>query len=453
MAGMPTSRRYAPQSLGGVVFRVAAWLMAGALYLLVAGCGSMTLPTPDQAALAVLPTNTPTSPTPRPAQALGPRPTETATPTATTTATATATATPTTTPSPAATPTSTATPGPLARTLGFNDSLLSRLDAAGYTIAERQSTGRAHDRVQALILAPPQGDAVAGLLLPRLLVYHLRSGSRPALLFEDEGSDETILFAGYGASWTSPLGWRDITGDGLLELPIWAANGGFCFACTRVYILQLAPVDDLGETRWQVRELTGAVPFLNLVENPIIPKWLSDFNRDGRAEIEALDGSFEFAFGLWREHSPRIYRPLIWDGQGYSDVSPNSPSYFDGQIQRATEAAQATFGQPLASQDAIGRALTVLLAYDASGRRDEGWAAFWQLSDPANWPGEETPGLLDLLSRIREHLLGQYGRGEPFAPWPPVAPTVPAPSDAEGVGASNQITQTQPLPQPPPSEP
>jgi hypothetical protein len=223
--------------------------------------------------------------------------------------------------------------------------------------------------------------------------------------------------------------------------------------------LQLAPFEDPDNPKedagWQVRELTGAVPFLNLLQNPIIPKWLSDFNGDGKAEIEALDGSFEYAFGLFREYSPRLYRPLVWDGQSYADTSRWSPGYFDGQIQRATEAVQATFDQPLASQDPIGKALTVLLAYDASGRREEGWSLFWQLSDPVNWTGEAASGLLDLLSRIREHVQGQFERSETFAPWPPTVPALTASSDAgDSVEASNQITQPLPLPPPePPPEP
>lgn len=410
----------------------------------------MSLPAPDRDALAALPTNTPTRPTPASAVTLGPRPSATASPTPTVTHTATATPTPSPTPTKTATATPTATPGPVVRALGFTDSLLAGLDSAGYTIAEQQSTGSARDRVLAVILNPPQETGVApGVELPRLLIYHLRRGQPPQLLFEDEGSDETIQFAGYGTSWDAPLGWRDITADGLLELPVWAANGGFCFACNRVYVLQLAPVGNAADSGWQVRELTGAVPFLNLLKNPIIPKWLSDYNGDNKAEIEALDGSFEFAFGLFREYSPRFYRPLAWDGSSFADMSRWNPSYFDGQIQRAGAAVQATFGQPLTSQDPIGKALTVLLAYDASDRRDEGWTAFMQLSDPVNWPGEGAPGLLDLLVRIREHLQGQMERGEAFAPWPPVVPELPASSDTGSpVEASNQLTQPLPLPLP-----
>lgn len=437
-----------------------SWLLIGLSLVVLAGCASMALPTPDRSALAALPTNTPTRPTPRLAVALGPRPSETPspTPTLTPTATATPTRTPTSTPSPTATPT--ATPGPIARALKFSDNRLARLDADRYTIAEQQSVRHAGDRFLALILNPPEDeDAVAGVQLPRLLVYHLPGDRPPELIFEDEGSDEVIQFAGYGLSWAEPLGWRDITGDDLLELPVWAANGGFCFACTRVYVLRLEPIDDAStpdaDTRWQMRELTGAVPFLNLAQNPIIPKRLSDFDGNGTAEIEALDGSFEFAFGLFREFSPRFYRPLVWDGDRFADASRWSPSYFDGQIQRAAEAVQATYGQPLASQDTLGKALSVLLAYDASGRRDEGWTVFWQLSDPVNWPGEAIPGLLDWLNRIREHLRGQYERGEPFAPWPPLVPSLSATSNVgDGIQASNQITQPLPVPQPePPVEP
>ena len=76
------------------------------------------------------------------------------------------------------------------------------------------------------------------------MVYRLRKDSEPVLIFEDEGSDQSIQFAGLGYSWDQALGWSDINGDGLLELPIWAANGGFCWACTRVYVLQLVPGED-----------------------------------------------------------------------------------------------------------------------------------------------------------------------------------------------------------------
>lgn len=439
---------------------VLPWLMVGLSLVILAGCASMALPTPDRDALAALPTNTPTLPTPHLAVAMGPRPSETPspTPTLTPTASATPTRTPTSTPSPTLTPT--ATPGPIARTLKFNDSRLARFDANGYTIANQQSVRSAGDRFLAVIVNPPeQENAIFGVQLPRLLVYRLPIGQPPELLFEDEGSDETIEFAGYGLSEENPLGWRDLTGDGSLELPVRAANGGFCFACTRIYVLQLAPVEDAsdaeGDTRWQVRELTGAVPFINLAQNPIIPKWLSDFDSNGTAEVEALDGNFEFAFGLYREYSPRFYRPLVWDGARFADASLWSPGYFDGQIQRAAEAVQATYGQPLSSQDTLGKALTVLLAYDASGRRDEGWAVFWQLSDLANWPGEAVPGLLDWLNRIREHLRGQYERGEPFAPWPPLVPSLSTTSNpGDSIQASNQITQPLPAPLPePPVQP
>jgi hypothetical protein len=448
----------APRSLGGALVGLSVCLVSSVLVL--AGCASMALPTPDRDALAAMPTNTPTRPTPHLAEALSVRPSDTPSPTAS----ATPTASPTTTPSPSPTRTPTATPtavpGPIARALGFNDSLIKRFDAESYSIAEQQSISHAGERFLAVIFnPPPQEDSFPGVQLPRLLVYQLRAGSLPQLIFEDEGSDEAIRFAGYGLSWTEPLGWQDITGDGLLELPIWAANGGFCFACTRVYVLQLVPVTDTldieGETQWQIRELTGAVPFINLAQNPIIPKRLSDFNGDGVAEIEALDGSFEFAFGLYREYSPRFFRPLVWDGQRFADASRWSPAYFDGQIQRATEEVLATHGQPLASQDTIGRALNVLLANEASNRREEGWTAFWQLSDPANWTGETIAGLLNLLSRIREHLRGQFERGESFAPWPPDVPGLAAPSDVgASVEASNQITQSLPLPpSDPPEEP
>ena len=217
-------------------------VLTGLAWILLAGCASMALPTPDRGALAVLPTETPTLPTPRLSQTLAPRPTDTITPTAT--ATPMSTRTPTTTPTATRTPTvtPTATPGPIASALGFSNELIAGFDAAGYTFAGQQVAGSGRNRVVAFIVEPPStaGDVNVGDQVPRLLIYRYGTGQPPQLLFEDEGSDQTIQFAGLGYSWEEPLGWRDINGDGLLELPIWAANGGYCFACTRLYILQLA---------------------------------------------------------------------------------------------------------------------------------------------------------------------------------------------------------------------
>lgn len=394
--------------------------------IVASGCGPALLPTPDRSSLAVLPTSTPTEPTPAPGVTLPPRPTDTPSSTPTVTPTPTYTSTPSPTSTPTATPTFTATPGPIANALGFRDPLLDRLDADRYTVAARQTTGSGKDRIVAMIFEPPPGHAAAkaGSLVPRLLIYRMHAGSQPELLFEDEGSDETLQFAGSGYASDQPLGWRDINDDGLLELPIYAANGGYCWACTRVYVLQFVPdqrKDDPADP--SIRELTGAFPALNLVTNPIVPKWLNDLDGDGQLEVEALDAGFEFAFGLDRESSPGLYRVLDWNGQRYVDASLRYPGYFDYQIDQARSEVEATYGAPLRGHFEIGKALLVLLAYTARGQRDEGWALFEQLTDPTHWQGEAVEGATALLTAVRDHLRGQYERGEPFASWPPSAPS------------------------------
>ncbi len=226
-------------------------------------------------------------------------------------------------------------------------------------------------------------------------------------------------------------------GTACLSLPIWTANGGFCYACTRLYILQLANKQPAAAAKAaagsavEVRELTGAVPALNLVTNPFIPRWLTDFDGDGKPEVIVLDGRFEHAFGLSRSASPEITRVSAWDGTRYVDVSRWYPGYVKDQGDRAKSAVEATFGQPLPDQDTIGRAVTALIAYELAGQRDEGWTQFWQLSDPINWSGEAAPGLLAWIMRIRDYLKGQYDRGEPFAPWPPTASGVFQPSNTD----------------------
>lgn len=410
------------------------WFVCAVVLSLAVGCAPKALPTPDRAALAALPSATPTEPTPASAAALAPRPTDTptSTPTETPTATATKTPAPTRTPTPTATPTP--TPGPLALAMGIHDSIIMHLDSKRYELAGQQSTGARNNQVVAYLLQPPTDDegVFVGNLVPRLLIYQLRTGKPTTLLFQDEGSDVALKFAGIGYNSSQPLGWQDINGDGLLELPVSATNGGYCWACTRTYVLQLAPSDQ-GDAA--IREITGAIPAVNLIATPLIPKWLSDLNGDGQMEIEVLDGSFEFGFGLDRQHSPGLFRVFQWDGQMYSDASLWYPGYFTYQIDQARAAVEATYGQPLQGQPEIGKAVLLLLAYAARGQRDEGWAVFEQLTDPSLWPGEANQGAMAWLVAVRDYLRGQYERSEPFAPWPV---TIPLP----GSSSSNQVTPT-----------
>lgn len=408
-------------------------MLLAVLAMALAACNPLPLPTPDRAALASLPTATPTAPTPLPPRPLPPRPTDTPSPTATATPTPTNTPTPAPTPTPTPTATPTATPGLLANALGLlHNPLIVQLDAWGYRIAEQQATGSADSRVVAYLLKPPTEttDPSAVALVPRLLIYHRRPDQLPRLIFQDEGSDAVLRFAGQGYQPAQPpaLGWRDLNGDGLLELAIYAYNGGYCWACVRLYVLQLA-TNAAGEP--VVRELTGAYPALNLVLNPLIPRWLTDLDGDGALEIEVLDGHFEYAFGLSHEASPVLYRVFDWDGQAYSDASLRFPGYFEYQIEQGRQAVEATYGQPLPAETVIGNAVRVLLAYAARGQRDEGWAVFEALTEPSQWPGEATPGALAWLTAVRDHLRGQYERGEPFAPWPHQPPSPTAPSDQQ----------------------
>lgn len=413
--------------------RLWAWALLAALLLVAAGCGPEALPTPDRSALATLPTATPTEPTPSSLVQLPPRPTETPSPTLTPTPTAVGTSTPTPTRTATPSPTPTATPGPLATALGLRDPLVDELEAAGYTLASRQAIPDGNGQVVAFLLEPAadSGGGAAGNPVPRIVVYRSVAGAAPTLIFEDEGNDVALAFAGAGYNRDISPGWRDINGDGRLELPIWAFNGGDCWACSRVYVLQLLPAGSAASGGQPIREITGAVPALNLLIEPMIPKWLSDLDGDGQLEIEVLDGTFEFGFGLSRGQSPGLYRVFDWDGERYSDASGRFAGYFDHQIDSARGDLESTFGTPLDAQAVIGKAVLILLAYDARGQRDEGWAEFQQLSDPINWQGEASEGAIDLLVAVRDHLRGQYERGEPFTPWPPQIPGPGAPSEQE----------------------
>ena len=107
------------------------------------------------------------------------------------------------------------------------------------------------------------------------------------------------------------------------------------------------------------------------------------------------------ASGFTRSNSPRYNRVFGWiDGQ-YTDLSAFYPGYLQAQADRNRSEVEATYGQPLPGQNPLGRSVSMLLAYDAQGRREEGWPLFLQVSDPVNWTGEAQPGLIALMLRIR----------------------------------------------------
>ncbi|MFQ5575886.1 MAG: hypothetical protein ACE5G8_02730 [Anaerolineae bacterium] len=197
-----------------------------------------------------------------------------------------------------------------------------------------------------------------------------------------------------------PAGWRDLNGDSAPDLPVLFRGEPDHW--------RLFSVDSDGlVVDLLVEWLSGSAA----------PTELRDFDGDGLFEAKIADFSWQGWAGLCPECSPQAFRIVAWhpDKRIYSDFSARYLPLYLAEIDRHTQALNATFGQPLNAQTVLGPAVSLLLAYDYSGQRLQGWEAFWQLTDPSNW-SETPPPDLAQLDAARAMLARQFEANRPFLP-------------------------------------
>ncbi len=244
-----------------------------------------------------------------------------------------------------------------------------------------------------------------------LLIY--RHESRPTLLWHEitpspgirPMSEAEVTWGSEPADNSRPaeLGWYDINGDGLLELPVGMGNTYYFSA----FSFQIT-IDG------QIEELTRRC----LLQEPdMVLATFADMNGDGDWEAIAYRVGWNldtmFSVDLTDVH---IYE---WDGCAFTDASSNFPDFYQEKIDWLYATHNFAASSVEIRYATAVSALSGLLACDILGRRDECWPLFWDITDLSRHtispPDTEVQRwLLDLRTLLAQ----QYEDGLPFTPHP-----------------------------------
>ncbi|MFZ5916678.1 MAG: hypothetical protein ACOYZ7_07085 [Chloroflexota bacterium] len=210
-----------------------------------------------------------------------------------------------------------------------------------------------------------------------------------------------FLLDSYGPQGPRTLGWLDMNADGLMELPYIVDQGGNCWGCSQMQVLQLQADDS-------VVSLTDAVPEQDRLGESLVLGTVMDMDGDGVEEWLVYDVSFEFAFGLCHACSPIAHRVYAWDGTVYREASTQFPDYYQGQIDNLTAEVEAMrqSQEPWSGYE-LGPMVSLLLTYQNAGRGEEGLALFEEYSEPAQYGDRLTEEQLQSLNEAREYFLTQ----------------------------------------------
>jgi ligand-binding sensor domain-containing protein len=276
--------------------------------------------------------------------------------------------------------------------LRFSPELEAELLAQGYII-QTQAYRQGETIYRASIYQP------AGYLdstsAPNYLLVYKVEGSQSKLLYE---LWEEVRFEFYGGeSQDAPVaGWLDMNGDGLLELTYRTANGGTCWGCAQLHVLQLRAGD-------QIIDLTQAVPPEDRLGSSFILRSLLDVDEDGTLEWEVFDTRWEFAFGLCHACSPVAERIYAWDGVAYRNASAQFPEYYGPRLDQALADVEQMARSDVPWTDLeLGRMISLILGYENAGRGQEGWAIFERYADPDLYSGRAEERLIRALLEARE---------------------------------------------------
>jgi ligand-binding sensor domain-containing protein len=280
----------------------------------------------------------------------------------------------------------------------FTDQLAAELLAQGY-ITQTQEFRQNVLTYRAMVYQPAnfmESTAATNYLL----IYKLQ-GDQSTLLYELREEQRLEIFDDEGQPAPLP-GWLDMNGDGLMELPYRTINGGNCWGCSQLRVLQHRGDDSF-------TYLTEATPPQDRLGGNFVLQSLIDVNDDGVLEWQVLDARWEFAFGLCHACSPAAFRLYAWDGSSYHNASAEFPEYYQPILAEGLAAVEQLAGGDAAWSGAeLGQLISLLLNYENAGRGQEGWAIFEQYSDPALYEGQAGEAELHALVEAREYFRTWY---------------------------------------------
>ncbi len=246
------------------------------------------------------------------------------------------------------------------------------------------------------------GQNPTGFTNPTLLVFRL-GDSGPTLISELRRTEWATMFfdSEYlnsellkGDVFKERLqsGFADRNHNGLPDLAVRVSNGGTCYDCGSLLLLELTK--DGG-----VRDITPVSDFN--------PNGLVDINGDGKLEVAATH-FYEFGFGsLGRAGSPYALRLYSWNQQTdrYEEASKQFTSFYDDQIARLRTEITGTYGQPLDAPIILPKLASILFHYEVTGRLQQGWSEVQSLGRLENWNIAKTKSdYLELYHQVSDDL-------------------------------------------------
>lgn len=207
-----------------------------------------------------------------------------------------------------------------------------------------------------------------------LLVVNL-GAEEPEILYTVIDEFRRMSFTTYTPQGEQSLEWGDMNGDSLLDIAYRVDQGGNCWACSQLKVIQL-------QADGTVINLTeDTLPAEDELGDGFVLGQLADVDGDGTTEWLVGDVRWEFAFDLCHACSPHGTRIYAWDGETYRNASDQFPDFYQAEIDRLkTEVDAIVSGTEAWSGFELGPMVSLLLNYQNSGRADEGLAIFDQLT-------------------------------------------------------------------------
>jgi hypothetical protein len=245
---------------------------------------------------------------------------------------------------------------------------------------------------------------------PVLLVYQVDDGDT-ALLLDTRSDDLPGLWSIEIVSFMDVEEWGDLNQDGIPDIVVYYSFGGnSAQGQQQVHLWQ---VDASGK----MVDLTAPI----YEYHRLTPQYtIEDMNDDGILEIYVVDNRGEW-YG--RGHTYILsFKIYAWQGDQVDDVSDEFKDRYDRRIAEVKKLIEGTYADWIDYDDAeimLQEAFRLLLDYENSGRYDEGWQVYWELTNPENWCCLRS-GLVEYLAGIRECHRAQYEAGERFGKcvWP-----------------------------------
>lgn len=238
---------------------------------------------------------------------------------------------------------------------------------------------------------------------PNYLLIAKTEGQQTEIVYQLQEARRFLLYT-YSSEGQTTLDWVDMNADGLMELPFIVDQGGNCWTCSQMQVLQLRADDS-------VVSLTDSVPSEDELGESFVALGLNDADGDGVQEWLVLDARFEFAFDLCHACSPAGFRLYAWDGEVYHNASAQFPEFYaqriadlSAQVEEMRQSDEPWTGTEL------GNMVSLLLAYENAGRGEEGLALFDEYSEPTQYEGRLSEEQLTSLQEARDFFLTPPGQ-------------------------------------------